>query len=60
MENNNRKNEQLLLAMAKELEEKDKTVWQSMWVIMIVSMTPLLGAFLQLQRIYPSLLVSEM
>ena len=41
MENNNQKNEQLLLDMAKELEEKNKTVWSSMWAIMIVSMTAL-------------------
>jgi len=44
MENNNRKNELLLLDMAKELEKKDKTIWSSMWVIMIVSMIALLAA----------------
>ena len=41
MENNNQKNEQLLLDMAKELEKKNKTIWSSMWVVMIVSMTAL-------------------
>ena len=41
MENNNQKNEQLLLDMAKELEQKNKTVWRSMKVIMIISMTAL-------------------
>ena len=41
MENNNQKNEQLLLDMAKELEKKNKTIWSSMWVIMIASMTAL-------------------
>ena len=47
MENNNQKNEQLLLDMAKELEKKNKTIWSSMWAIMIVSMTALLaGVFL--------------
>ena len=47
MENNNQKNEQLLLDMATELEKKNKTIWSSMWVIMIVSMTALLaGVFL--------------
>ena len=47
MENNNHKNEQLLLDMAKEVEQKNKTIWTSMWVIMIVSMTALLaGIFL--------------
>ena len=47
MENSNQKNEQLLLDMAKELEKKNKTIWSSMWAIMIVSMTALLaGIFL--------------
>lgn len=43
MENSNQKNEQLLLDMAKELEQKNRTVWHSMWVIMIASMTALLA-----------------
>ena len=43
MENNNQKNEQLLLDMAKELENKNKTIWRNMWIIMIVSMTALLA-----------------
>ena len=46
MENNNQKNEQLLLDMAKELEQKNKTVWKSMWVIMIISMTALFSGIL--------------
>ena len=41
MENNDQKNEQLLLAMAKEVEQKNKTIWMTMWVIMGVSMTAL-------------------
>ena len=41
MENNNQKNEQLLLDMVKELEKKNKTIWTSMWIIMIASMTAL-------------------
>jgi len=46
-ENNNQKKEQLLLDMAKELEIKNKTIWISMWVIMIVSIIALLaGIFL--------------
>ena len=36
MKNSNQKNEQLLLDMVKELEKKNKTIWSSMWVIMIV------------------------
>ena len=43
MENSNQKNEQLLLDMAKELEKKNKTIWSSMWAIMIVSMTALVA-----------------
>ena len=43
MENNNQKNEQLFLDMAKELEKKNKTVWTSMWIIMCVSVIGLLG-----------------
>ena len=43
MENNNQKNEQLLLEMAKELERKNKTIWSSMWVIMTVSITALIA-----------------
>ena len=43
MENNNQKNEQLLLEMAKELENKNKTIWSSMWVIMTVSITALIA-----------------
>ena len=46
MENNNQKNEQLLLDMAKELERKNKTIWSSMWAIMIVSMTALIAGLL--------------
>jgi len=41
MENSNQKNEQLLLDMAKEVEQKNKIIWTSMWVIMIVSMIAL-------------------
>ena len=46
MENNSQKNEQLLLDMAKELEKKNKTIWTSMWAIMIVSITALLAGIL--------------
>ena len=43
MENNNQKNEELLLAMAKELEQKNKTIWTTMWAIMIVSIIALIA-----------------
>ncbi|MBE6599986.1 MAG: helix-turn-helix domain-containing protein [Ruminococcaceae bacterium] len=46
MENNDQKNEQLLLDMAKEIEKKNKTIWSSMWAIMIVSMTALFAGIL--------------
>ena len=41
MGNKNEKQEQLLLNMAKEVEQKNKIIWTSMWVIMGVSMTAL-------------------
>ena len=43
MENNNQRNEQLMLDMAKEIEQKNKTIWSSMWAIMIVSITALIA-----------------
>ena len=43
MENKDQKNEQLLLEMSKELEKKNKIVWTSMWIIMLVSVVGLLG-----------------
>ena len=47
MESSNKKNEQLLLDIAKEVENKNKIIWTSMWVIMGVSMIALLtGIFL--------------
>ena len=46
MENNNKKNEQLLLDMAKELEKKNKIIWFSMWAIMIVSIVGLSAGIL--------------
>ena len=47
MENNDRKNEQLLVDMSKELEKKNKIIWHSMWIIMGVSITALIaGIFL--------------
>ena len=43
MENNEQKKDQILLDMAKELEQKNKIVWRNMWVIMIVCLVGLLG-----------------
>ena len=46
IENCTQKNEQLLLDLAKEVEQKNKTIWTSMWAIMIVSMTALIAGLL--------------
>ena len=43
MENNEQKNEQLLLEMTKEIEAKNKTIWSTMWIIMTVSIIGLIG-----------------
>ena len=43
MENNNQKNEQLLLDLAKEINQKNKTIWSAMWTIMIISITALIA-----------------
>ena len=40
---NNQKSEELLLEMAKELERKNKTIWRSMWAILVVSVIGLLA-----------------
>jgi len=53
MENNNTKNEQLLLDMAKELEKKNKTIWSSMCAIMIVSITALIAGILIAALVIP-------
>ena len=53
MENNNEKNEQLLLEMAKELERKNKTIWTAMWVIMIVSIIALIGGLALIAWLMP-------
>lgn len=45
MEDNNQNNERLLLEMAKEIERKNKTIWVSMWAIMITCM---IGLFVSL------------
>ncbi len=40
-EKGNEPNEELLLDLAKELEQKNKTIWNSMWAIIIVSLIAL-------------------
>ena len=53
MENSNPKNEQLLLEMAKELEQKNKTVWRSMWIIMAVSITAMIAGLMLVALLMP-------
>ena len=53
MENNNQKNEQLLLDMAKELEKKNKTIWNAMWIIMTVSILGLIGGLVIIALFMP-------
>ena len=53
MENNNQKNEQLLLDMTRELEKKNKTVWMSMWIILSVSLIGLLGGLAIVSLLVP-------
>ena len=43
MEEKNKQNEQLVLDMAKELERKNKIIWKTMWILMIVSFTALIA-----------------
>ena len=43
MENNNEKNEELLLELAKSIEHKNKIIWTNMWIIMGVSIIALLA-----------------
>ena len=43
MDHYNEKNEELLLDMAREVEQKNKTIWSSMWLIMGISITALLA-----------------
>ncbi len=53
MENKNIKNEQILLQMAKEIEHKNKTIWTSMWIMMIISILGLLAGVLTVALLMP-------
>ena len=46
LEHSKQNNEQILLNMAKEIEQKNKIIWSSMWVIMIVSLVALFAGIL--------------
>lgn len=43
IDNNYQDNEQLLLNMANELEQKNKIIWTSMWLIMAISILSLMA-----------------
>lgn len=51
---NNQQNEKLILNMAKELEIKNKIIWKSMWVIMAISISALIGGILIAGFLIPS------
>lgn len=53
IENNNQQNEQLILNIAKELEGKNKVIWTSMWVIMLVSMIAFIGGLTMVAYLIP-------
>ena len=53
MQNNDTKNEQLLLEMSKELERKGKTIWRAMWVIMTVSIIALFASLAAIAFLMP-------
>ena len=53
MENYNEKNEKVLLDMAKEVEQKNKTIWTAMWAIMIVSIVGLLAGVFAVRFLVP-------
>ena len=53
MKENNQKNEELLIEMAKELEKKNKTIWHAMLAIMTVCIIGLLGSLLLINLLIP-------
>ena len=53
MDINDQKSEKLLLDLAKEVEQKNKTIWTSMWIIMGVSILSLFASILISAYIIP-------
>ena len=53
MENNKEKNEQVLVDVAKEINDKNKVIWTCMWIIMAVSMLALIGGTLAVALFVP-------
>ena len=53
VQDNKKNNEKLILSMAAEMEQKNKIIWTSMWVIMIVSIIGLLVGSLVVKFLIP-------
>ena len=53
MEKDNKKNEQVLFDMAREIESKNKTIWACMWAIMTVSITALFAGLFAVAFLMP-------
>ena len=53
VENNQQKNEQLLLKLTQKLENKNKTIWKAMWVMMTVSIVALIASVLAAAFLIP-------
>ena len=53
MNNNEQKTEELLLEMTKNVEEKNKVIWTSMWIIMTVSIIALLAGIFAVALFVP-------
>ena len=50
---NKEKNEKLLYDMAKELEQRNKMLWASMWIIMIASFVALIASVFLCEHLIP-------
>jgi len=53
VEKNSNQNEQLLLEMAKDIEVKNKIIWISMWIIMIISIIAMLAGIFLVEFLIP-------
>lgn len=54
VKNSKNKNEELLVKLAKEVEDKNRTIWISMWIIMGVSIIAMMGGMLMAAYFIPS------
>ena len=53
MGNGNQKNEQLLIEMAQVMERRNKSIWGSMWLLLIISMVSLIASLLAAAFLIP-------